>query len=96
MNRRWWKGVAWVVAFVAALEALWLAVRAPGSDALTEDVRQVIERHQMRYYGDLTTRQFHRAECRSAATIPPRYRVLFLSRRAALEMGLTPCPQCQP
>lgn len=94
--KRWWKSLAWLVAFAAVLEALWLAVRAPGADTLTEDVRQVIERHQARYYGDLATHQFHRPECPKAAAIAPRYRVLFLSRRAALEMGLTPCPQCQP
>jgi methylphosphotriester-DNA--protein-cysteine methyltransferase len=97
MKRHWWKGVAWTVAFLAAAEALWLAARYPtDSDALSQDVQKVIEHHQMRYIGDLTTRQFHRSRCKEAENIPRLSRVLFPSRKAALEMGFMPCPHCQP
>lgn len=97
MKGQGWKVVAWVAAFLAAAETLWLVARYPtGSDAFRQEVQQVIERHQARYLGDLTTRQFHRLNCKEAAAIPDLARVLFLSRKAALEMGFTPCPQCRP
>ncbi len=97
MRHRWWKGFLWAVAFLAAAAALWLAARYPvGSDALSQDVQEVIERHQTRYIGDLTTRQLHRSGCKEVTNIPRLSRVLFPSRKSALEMGFTPCPHCQP
>ncbi|MFA0772366.1 MAG: hypothetical protein PVTTEEND_000256 [Candidatus Fervidibacter sp.] len=95
--QRRWKVVAWTAVFLAAAKALWLATRYPqGSEELTLSVQRTIERHQLKYFGDLTSRQFHRPDCPAVATIPTRFRVLFLSRRAALEMGFSPCAQCLP
>ncbi len=70
------------------------AMSAP--DPLAQDVQRTIERHQISYIGDLSSQVFHRKECPLAAQIPRRFRVMFFSRRTALEMKFSPCHHCWP
>lgn len=98
MNRPWWHWVAWIVAFAISAFAFRLALEhyLSAADPFAQDVQSVIERHQISYIGDTTSQVFHRKGCPLANQIPRRFRVMFFSRRAALEMKFNPCPHCQP
>lgn len=98
MKRPWWHWLAWIVAFTVGAFACRLAIEhaLSAQDPLSQDVQAVIERHQISYIGDMTSQAFHRKSCPLASQIPRRFRVMFFSRRAALEMKFNPCPHCQP
>ncbi|MGQ9461925.1 MAG: hypothetical protein ACUVTP_03590 [Candidatus Fervidibacter sp.] len=98
MNRPWWHWVAWIVAFATGAFAFRLALEHyfSAADPFAQDVQSAIERHQISYIGDMTSQVFHRKSCPLANQIHPRFKVMFFSRRAALEMKFNPCPYCQP
>ncbi len=97
-KQTWWHWVAWLLAFAISAYAFRLAFEYSLSahDPLAHDVQRVIERHQVSYVGDLSSQTFHRKDCPLAAQIPRRFRVMFYSRRAALEMKFNPCHHCRP
>lgn len=94
----WWHWLAWIAAFAISAFAVRFAFEyyLSAADSFTQDIQSVIERHQISYIGDMTSQVFHRKGCPLAAQIPHRFRVMFFSRWAALEMKFTPCPHCQP
>lgn len=51
---------------------------------------------EKRYPADPKYGNFHRPSCEEAPKIKPPRRVLFKSRRAALDAGFAPCRHCQP
>ncbi len=98
MKTPWWQWAAWLLAFTIGALAFRFAFEYAMStpDPLAQDVQRTIERHQLSYIGDLSSQVFHRKECPLAAQIPRRFRVMFFSRRAALEMKFSPCHYCRP
>ncbi len=97
-QRNWWQWLLWLFAFSIGALAFRLALEHTLSahDPLAQDVQAVIERHQISYIGDITNQTFHRKDCPLAAQIPSRFRVMFFSRRTALEMKFNPCTHCRP
>jgi len=87
-----------MVAFAMGAFAFRLALEhyLSAADPFAQDVQAVIERHQISYIGDMTSQVFHRKDCPLAVQIPQRFKVMFFSRRAALEMRFNPCPYCRP
>ncbi len=46
--------------------------------------------------GSVTTKKYHRADCRYAAKIAEKNRVYFASSKEAIEAGFSPCKVCDP
>ncbi len=65
-------------------------------DAVSQDVRTLIEDDTVAYVGNQNSHRFHVPSCPSVMEMQPENRITFSTREEAVEAGYQPCGRCHP